>query len=92
MVYSKTENALGLVRYSIAGHGASHDSYMRELGVKQQCRYPGFSENPLAAFDGLAHDLQFASDFTEGTGEILIRASERETAEAAHPQVSKLPQ
>lgn len=55
---------------------------MRELGVKQQCRYPAFSQDPLAAFDDLAHDLQFASDFTGGTGEILIRAAQHEKAEA----------
>jgi hypothetical protein len=84
-------HSLGLVTYSITGRSASHESYMRELGFRQNCRYPGFSQDPLAAFEDLAHDLQFANDFTEGTGEVLIRASEREGSETARPGVAKLP-
>jgi hypothetical protein len=53
---------------------------MRELNIWHECRYPGFSQEPLAAFDDLAHDLQFAGDFISGAGEVLIRADEREKA------------
>jgi hypothetical protein len=53
---------------------------MNELGVREQCRYPGFSESPLDAFDDLAHDLAFAEDFLLGTAEILKRAAATEAA------------
>jgi hypothetical protein len=43
--------SLGLVRYHVRRWSASHESYMRELGVWPQCRYPGSSENPADAFD-----------------------------------------
>lgn len=83
--------SLGMVKYQIGDQSASHEAYMRELRAWQDCRYPGFSQEPIVAFHDLAHDLQFASDFTEGTGEVLIRASEREAAESKHPRVAKLP-
>jgi hypothetical protein len=73
--------SLGMVSYAIAGHSASHEFYMRELGVLQNCRYPGFSQDPLAAFEDLAHDLEFAKDFVAGSGELLLRAAEREAAQ-----------
>jgi hypothetical protein len=50
---------LGLVRYHVGTESASHDYYMRELGVRERCHYPGFSEHPKQAFLGLAHDLGF---------------------------------
>jgi len=48
---------LGLVRYHAGTESKSHDYYMRELGVRDQCHYPGFSEDSKEAFLGLAHDL-----------------------------------
>src|ERR1700741_1317155 len=54
---------LGLVRYHIGAESASHESYMRELGVRERCRYTGFSEESKEAFLGLAHNLLFADDF-----------------------------
>jgi hypothetical protein len=62
-------HSLGLVRYHVRKANASHEAYMRELGVWAQCRYPGFSDNPMDAFHNLAHDLQFAGDFLSGRGE-----------------------
>jgi hypothetical protein len=56
---------------------------MRELGVWTQCRYPGFSENPIGAFHDLAHDLQFAGDFLSGRGDSLKKASAMETINAS---------
>ena len=53
--------SLGLVRYHVGDQSASHESYMQELGAWDQCRYPGFSEVPAAAFHDLAHDLGVAA-------------------------------
>jgi len=80
--------SLGMVRYQIDGQSAAHERYMRELGVWEQCRYPGFSQDPLAAFRDLAHDLEYADDFSSGSGEVLRRAAGREAAQflkAKHP-------
>jgi hypothetical protein len=48
---------------------------MRQLGVWPQCRYPGFSNEPLQVFEDLSHDLGFAHDFTDGSGTALIKAA-----------------
>ena len=74
---------LGLVRYHAGTESASHDYYMRELGVRKQCRYPGFSEDPKEAFLGLAHDLAFADDFLTGNGALLQQAAKRESSDNA---------
>jgi hypothetical protein len=74
---------LGLVRYHVGTESASHEHYMRELGVKEQCHYPGFSEDPKGAFLGLAHDLGFADDFLTGTGALLGQAAKRESSDGA---------
>jgi hypothetical protein len=76
--------SLGLVRYYVADKSSSHEAYMQELGVREKCRYPGFSEDPAVAFHGLAHDLVFAEDFLTGSGDVLWRAAEREMLEAAN--------
>jgi hypothetical protein len=34
--------SLGLVRYHLRSHSASHEYYMKELGAWPQCEYPGF--------------------------------------------------
>jgi hypothetical protein len=69
---------LGLVRYHAGAQSASHEFYMRELGVWDQCRYPGFAEDPMDAFNELAHDLSFADDFLAGSATTLQRAAARE--------------
>jgi hypothetical protein len=74
---------LGLVRYHVGAESASHDYYMRELGVRERCHYPGFSEDPKEAFLGLAHDLAFADDFLTGTGALLRQAAKRESSNNA---------
>jgi len=43
--------------YSVGDQCAGHECYMRELGVWNRCRYPGYSDDPLDAFRCLAHDL-----------------------------------
>jgi len=70
---------LGMVRYHVASRSVSHEAYMRELGVWEQCQYPGFSAEPLDAFRGLAHDLGFAADFLSGDASILENAAARES-------------
>jgi hypothetical protein len=74
---------LGLVRYHVGTESASHDYYMRELGVRERCHYPGFPEYPKEAFLGLAHDLAFADDFLTGTGALLRQAAMRESSDDA---------
>ena len=74
---------LGLVRYHVGTESASHDYYMREIGVLERCHYPGFSEDPKEAFLGLAHDLAFADDFLTGTGALLRQAAMRESSDNA---------
>lgn len=69
---------LGLVRYHIGQVNASHDSYMAELGVREKCKYPGYSDNFRDAFCDLAHDLAFAEDFLSGAGSALSRAATTE--------------
>jgi hypothetical protein len=64
-------HSLGLVRYHLGPHNVAHEAYMKELGVREQCRYPGFSSNPLDTFHGLVHDLQFAGDFLTGDASTL---------------------
>jgi hypothetical protein len=54
---------------------------MRELGVWDQCRYPGFSEDAEAPFRGLNHDLGFAEEFLSGSATILRTAAIREALE-----------
>jgi hypothetical protein len=70
--------SLGLILYHVRRWSASHETYMRELGAWPQCRYPGFSENPVDSFKDLAHDLKFAEDFLTGRAASLKRASAME--------------
>jgi len=74
---------LGLVRYHVGAESASHDYYMRELGVRERCHYPGFSKDPKKAFLGLAHDLAFADEFLTGTGGLLRKAAKRQSSDTA---------
>ena len=76
-------HGLGLVRYHVGSHSASHESYMKELGVLSRCEYPGFPNDPLDPFVRLAHDLSFAGEFISGDARLLLRASERERAAIA---------
>lgn len=75
--------SLGFVRYHEGDQSASHEAYMRELGVWGQCRYPGFSEDLEAPFHGLAHDLGFAEEFLSGSAAALRRAAAKEALDIA---------
>lgn len=71
--------SLGLVTYHASGRRASHEAYMRELGVWKECQYPGFSQDEFQVFHALAHDLVFARDFVAGDAGTLVAAAQRET-------------
>lgn len=60
--------SLGLVTYHFGQSCIDHESYMHVLlGDKRGSRFPGFSDDPLAAFRDLAHDIRnFAAAFLEG--------------------------
>jgi len=73
--------SLGLVRYHVGDQSASHESYMGQLGVWDQCRYPGFSNDPAVAFHDLAHDLRMADDFLSASAAVLRAAAAREASD-----------
>jgi hypothetical protein len=60
--------SLGLVTYHFAELTLDHASYMKALlGMDGGNHYPGFSDEPLAPFEGLKFDLEhFASAFLLG--------------------------
>ncbi|MGA7238049.1 MAG: hypothetical protein WBY44_20345 [Bryobacteraceae bacterium] len=76
-------DSLGLVRYHLGSHSASHEYYMKELGEWPRCDYPGFPNDPMDPFERLAHDLKFAGEFMSGDARLLLRASEIERAALA---------
>jgi len=60
--------SLGLVTYHFGKISVDHESYMRViLGPEGGNKYPGFSDDPLSGFHGLAYDLRnFATAFLTG--------------------------
>lgn len=78
--------SLGPVRYHVGQDNASHESYMRELNVWDQCQYPGFSNDAMDAFARLAHDVTFAEDFLDGSASVLRQAAAKEAANTAAQQ------
>ena len=63
-----------MINYKIGKYILSHDSYMKLMGVKDESKYPGFSNDPLDAFRDLFHDLKnYGSDFISGSGENFIK-------------------
>lgn len=70
--------ALGLVTYHLAGREMSHQDFMTSLGVTDDARYPGFSEDPQEAFADLAHDLKYyGGDFLFGKGDEFLLCCDR---------------
>ena len=67
--------SLGLVTYHFGQTSLDHESYMRVLlGANGGNKYPGFSEDPIDAFRGLAYDLEnFATAFLNGNFEEFSR-------------------
>ena len=60
---------LGLVRYHVGTESASHDYYMREIGVLERCHYPGFSEDLREAF---SHISALIVELISGTSPFAI--------------------
>ena len=56
-------HSLGLVRYRKAKVELSHEQYMRALHLRSVARYPGFSNDPMAAFVDLLADLDHCDSF-----------------------------
>jgi hypothetical protein len=72
---------LGHVYYHAGNCGVAHGYYMKELGVLEQCKYPGFSEDWRDGFLDLAHDLSFAEDFLDGPATVLCQAAWKQFAD-----------
>ena len=72
--------SLGLVRYHVGDHNAGHETYVLGLGVWEECRYPGFSEDPLDGFVHRAADLKHATDFLLRTPRSFVESRHRKRA------------
>ena len=72
--------SLGLVPYHIGEASLAHEDYLRMLlGRPGASHYPGFSENPLAAFEALRQDLvEHGADFLSGSGERFRQCVQRQ--------------
>jgi hypothetical protein len=68
-------HALGMVTYHLADRSMTHQQYMSSVhGSLGASHYPGFSSDPLDAFQHLLQDLEESgSDFLGGTDDCLLR-------------------
>jgi hypothetical protein len=87
-------SSLGFVTYHVGALALSHEGYMRSLlGNPGGNRYPGFSNDPLDGFRGLAFDLEhFCGDFLAGDGEEFRRCVDAEAEYARLTGMAKLAQ
>jgi len=85
--------SLGLVTYHFGQTSMDHESYMNALlGTKGGNKYPGFSEDPLDAFKGLAADLEnFATAFLNGNFEEFSRCVVAAEERKKIPGFARLP-
>jgi len=85
--------SLGLVTYHFGEISLDHPAYMRVLlGDKGGNKYPGFSDDPLVAFENLAYDLQhFARAFLEGNSEEFARCVTAAEEWKKIPGIARLP-
>jgi hypothetical protein len=86
-------DSIGLVTYRFGKKSLDHESYMRVLlGEAGGNRYPGFSDDPMAAFRDLAYDLQkFATAFAEHRVRRIARCAEAGEAWKKVPGLARLP-
>ncbi len=76
--------SLGLVTYHVGNRRLGHEDYMRSLRVRHEAAYPGFSEQPLAAFEHLSSDLtRYCQDFLLGEGKEVARFADEIAANPA---------
>lgn len=72
--------SLGLVTYHLGTDHIGHRDLMRALGHVKDAAYPGYSEDPLAAFRDLRTDLErFGADFLTGPGDSIKHAAREAT-------------
>jgi len=85
--------SLGLVTYHFGGESIDHQSYMRALlGPNGSNRYPGFSDEPLDAFEGLAYDLEnYATAFLKGDFDGFVRCVIAAKERNSIPELARLP-
>jgi hypothetical protein len=85
--------SLGLVIYHLANISLDHESYMRAmLGPNGGNKYPGFSEEPLEGFRGLAHDLSsFGAAFLTGDPEQISHYVALAEAWKKAPGLARIP-
>lgn len=79
--------SLGLVTYHFGQIEIGHESYMHAvIGTNGKNQYPGFSDDPLDEFRGLAFDLEhFGDAFMHGDFDDFSRIA------AAVDQLNKIP-
>lgn len=66
--------SLGCVEYQISGSSISHAEYMEAIGKKKEASYPGFSNEPIEAFNHLLADIsQYCDLFLMGSDEEFIK-------------------
>ncbi|HJZ65193.1 MAG TPA: hypothetical protein VKD70_12800 [Candidatus Acidoferrum sp.] len=84
--------SLGLVTYHFGPLSMTHEAYMRVLlGPNGGNMYPGFSEQPLDAFRGLANDLETKADaFLTGDSVAFGRHFEAAKKQAAVTGIARL--
>ena len=77
--------SLGLVTYHFDSLSLGHEAYMYAvLGPAGGNKYPGFWDDPLEAFRGLAHDIEkFAVAFLAGDKVEFGRCSESARKQAS---------
>jgi hypothetical protein len=85
--------SLGLVTFHFGQVSVDHESYMRVLlGDRRGSRYPGFSDDPLAAFRDLAYDLEnFATAFLEGDFKLFASYAAAAEQWKKIPGIARLP-
>ena len=68
-------HSLGMVTYHLADRSMTHQQYMRSVhGSLDVSHYPGFSNDPLDAFQHLLLDLkEYGCDFLARTDDCLLR-------------------
>ena len=86
-------HSLGLVTYHFKHASIDHESYMRTLlGEGRGNKYPGFSDDPLAAFHDLAYDIRnFATAFLKGDFERFASSATAAQEWKKIPGIARLP-
>lgn len=65
--------SLGCVEYKVSKYSISHSEYMEAIGKKEEASYPGFSDQPIEAFEHLLSDIsKYCATFLKGNDEEFI--------------------